>query len=36
MLPKAAVLLLAATTSQKGDTSITESSDTNSILIIRG
>jgi len=36
MLFKAAVLLSAATTSQKGDTSMAESLDTNSTLITRG
>jgi len=36
MPPKAAVLLLAATISQGGNTSIAESLDANLILIIRG
>jgi len=36
MLPKAAILSLAATISGRADTSIAESLDTNSQLITRG
>jgi len=36
MLPKAAILLLAAIISGQSDTSIAKSLDTNSQLIIRG
>ena len=36
MPPKLAVLSLAATTSRRGDTSIAESSDANSQVVMRG